>query len=310
MHNGTDSAYYLSLGHRVVAIEANPSFVERGRRRFAREIETGQLTIVAAGIAEHPGRLTFWVNEQNDEWSSFSEDFGRRGGTPSHAIEVETVRFRDVVEQYGVPHYLKIDIEGNDRCCLKDLLGMERANLPKYISVEAHSLDYLCMLFSLGYSKFKVVNQGLLWKVQNVPGYEFQPTSSGPFGDDAPGAWQTLEVAAYDWLHTQVGRPELSNLGPGWYDFHAAMADGPEDQPTVWSCQPAVDRLKELLRLQEDAAGLRSALAVREAELLRLQSANQALEGSLSVRTSRLMDRWPRAKATIVRVGDWIYRQL
>jgi len=38
MNNGDDSAYYLSLGFRVVAIEANPELVEQAKLRFAREI--------------------------------------------------------------------------------------------------------------------------------------------------------------------------------------------------------------------------------------------------------------------------------
>ena len=41
MHNGDDSAHYLNGGWRVVAIEANPTMVASGERRFAREIAEG-----------------------------------------------------------------------------------------------------------------------------------------------------------------------------------------------------------------------------------------------------------------------------
>ena len=35
MHNGDDTAYYLSRGYRVLAVEANPSLCASARERFA-----------------------------------------------------------------------------------------------------------------------------------------------------------------------------------------------------------------------------------------------------------------------------------
>src|SRR5262249_13256689 len=57
---------------------------------------------------------------------------------------------------YGTPFYMKIDIEGNDALCLRDLRGRE---LPKYISVEAGGVDNLNALHELGYSRFKCISQ-------------------------------------------------------------------------------------------------------------------------------------------------------
>ena len=44
MHNGNDAAFYLHQGYRVVAIEADPVFVEQAKWRFAQEIREGRLT--------------------------------------------------------------------------------------------------------------------------------------------------------------------------------------------------------------------------------------------------------------------------
>jgi hypothetical protein len=46
MNNGDDTAYYLSLGFRTVAIEANPELVKYAKARFAREIASGRLIIL------------------------------------------------------------------------------------------------------------------------------------------------------------------------------------------------------------------------------------------------------------------------
>ena len=38
-----------------------------------------------------------------------------------HAIQVPTVRFRGLLAKVGVPHYLKIDVEGRQGRCLEAL---------------------------------------------------------------------------------------------------------------------------------------------------------------------------------------------
>jgi hypothetical protein len=61
------------------------------------------------------------------------------------------------MDQYGVPFYLKTDIEGNDYLCVRALVP---GKLPKYISVEVDDdHDLIAELHQLGYQKFKVINQ-------------------------------------------------------------------------------------------------------------------------------------------------------
>jgi len=64
---GQDTAFYLAEGHRVVAIEADPTLAAKGRQRFASEVRTGQLTIVNVGIAEREGEAQFWICEGKPE---------------------------------------------------------------------------------------------------------------------------------------------------------------------------------------------------------------------------------------------------
>src|SRR5271165_1668340 len=71
MNNGDDSAYYLRNGFDVIAIEANPVFVQHAQTRFAKEISDGRLTVLEVGIAEGEGEATFWICDDNLDWSSF-----------------------------------------------------------------------------------------------------------------------------------------------------------------------------------------------------------------------------------------------
>jgi len=156
MNNGDDTAYYLHKGYRVVAVEANPLLAEKASVRFSEAVRTGRLIILNQGIADSCGTATFWVNEQHDEWSSFIKEIAGRHNLPCYPVEVACIQLKDLFAEYGVPYYLKIDIEGNDIYCLQDLT---KTDLPVYVSVEAHRLEYLCLLTALGYTYFKCIDQ-------------------------------------------------------------------------------------------------------------------------------------------------------
>jgi FkbM family methyltransferase len=209
MHNGEDTAAYLSQGFRVAAIEANPVLVEEAERRFAEPTAAGRLILVNAAVSDHEGVTGFYVcREPSDAWSTTEEDVARyrerEFGARFEEIEVPALRFEQVLSEHGVPHYLKIDIEGADVLCLKALHEFEHR--PHFVSLEImreHAYEDLCHLIALGYSRFKLVKQH---RNEN-------PDSSGPFGDDAPGPW--LEFR-------DVLRAYPEALAKGWYDLHAA----------------------------------------------------------------------------------------
>jgi FkbM family methyltransferase len=171
MNNGDDTAYYLSLGFRIVAIEANPELVEQAKSRFAREIASGRLIILNIGIADREGELPFWICETNHRWSSFDRTYASWGNSPNHQIQVPCTRFETIVAQYGVPYFCKIDIQGNDFLCLE---GFTPHQVPKFLSIEANDLNLrlLDMLRALGYSLFKCISQSTFIPLQVPPASE------------------------------------------------------------------------------------------------------------------------------------------
>ena len=168
MNNGDDTAYYLSLGFRTVSIEANPELVAQAKLRFAREIALGRLIILNVGIADREGELPFWICETNSRWSSFDRAYASWGDSPTHQIQVPCTPFETILARYGVPHFCKIDIQGNDLLCLE---GFKPHKVPKFLSLEALDLNLrsLDILLALGYSLFKCISQSTFVPMQFPP---------------------------------------------------------------------------------------------------------------------------------------------
>src|SRR5580704_17412312 len=136
MHEGEDTKFYIERGFKVVGIEANPQLVARIRDTFAKPIAEGKLQIVDKAIASNQGKVQLAVNRF---WSGLSSTdpvvIARQSQwSESDYVEVEAVPFDEVIMEFGMPYYLKIDIEGMDLLCVKALHHF--SDRPKYISVE------------------------------------------------------------------------------------------------------------------------------------------------------------------------------
>jgi FkbM family methyltransferase len=237
LHNGDDTAYYLSKGYRVVAIEADPTLAEDARKRFEKEIAAGKLTLLNIGVGPTEETAQFWISESQREWNSFDKNGACREGSPCYPIEVQCTRFKNILSKYGVPYYLKIDIEGHDRYCLEDL---DPDDTPVYLSAEMSSLDQLIILSRLGYDAYKCITQNNHTQLvypssglyrhgpaadkggeRNSNQWKFKFGSSGPFGEETDGEWQTLEECAFAWLAYLLGLTTYGMAGVGtWFDVH------------------------------------------------------------------------------------------
>ena len=138
----------------MVALDANPVMCAAAETNFRDYVQGGKLKVINRGIAEQKGQLEFWVCDDVTEWSSFRRDIASRNGAKHHAINVDCVPIRDIIDEFGVPDYMKIDIEGNDRICIS---GLTNGTTPRYVSIEMdHSAGErdLQILARLGYQGF------------------------------------------------------------------------------------------------------------------------------------------------------------
>jgi FkbM family methyltransferase len=141
MHRGLDTEWYLAKGFRVVAVDANPLLAKEAAARFADEVSTGRLIIENVGVGPGSGTMPFYVNLDNDEWSSFDKKLGTRDGTNFEVVSVPCINARTLFEKHGVPYFVKIDIEGFDHHVVR--ATGELSEKPKYLSVEDNGFNRL-----------------------------------------------------------------------------------------------------------------------------------------------------------------------
>ena len=234
-----DARHLLYQGYRVVSVEADPikyrkhssdPFFERYRR-------TGQWTLVNAALTLHSevGRnVTFWINLRKPDSSSTDPRLACQGSKPPSpdrciAVQVPTVSCSALIRSFGVPFYLKSDVEGHDDDCFSELPSPKDAwRLPPYVQYEAllpvlgapaawrervpwHALS---LLHKRGYVGFKISNQAQVNLFGNSPAFAHGDEWSGPIGEAAVDT-----VTQYDW-NTYQNVKERLRLWQRWQTKH------------------------------------------------------------------------------------------
>jgi len=263
MHNGDDTAYYLHRGYNVVAVEADPDAVEACRKRFGSAIQEGRLKILNVAIAEQRGEADFWICDQLRVWNSFDKNIASRNGMPCHAVKVRTVPMRDIFAEHGVPYCLKLDIEGHDTVAAADILpddppefvSLEINSVDDFFLLrskgyrrfkciqQGYFTPVLSPVLDLKSAAGMIMTRiksteaanrlRAAWRslrpshpgVPSSDAWTFDPGSSGPFGEDTPGEWQSFESVLHAWLSQHLGHEFGYRVKPPgfevWYDLHA-----------------------------------------------------------------------------------------
>jgi FkbM family methyltransferase len=137
-HAGNRVRAFAALGCRVVALEPQPDFAWLLRALCGR---LPRVTVVEAAVADVAGRRSLSVSERTPTVTTLATDWrDARSGDPdfdrvqwNQQIEVETTTLDRLIGQFGVPAFIKIDVEGSEPAVLA---GLGRA-------VPALSFEYL-----------------------------------------------------------------------------------------------------------------------------------------------------------------------
>ena len=240
MFDGADTRYYLNKGYKVLAVEANTVLVKRAKEiLFNEHINNGDLTILNFALTDGTKKnVSLTISATEPGASTILDDEYYNYGS----ITVQAISIQELFNKYGVPYYLKLDIEGADKDCI---LSLNKNNRPHYLSCEVYNHNIIPILKhveSIGYSQFKLINQTNFREINNQNsmydylcdkiirrlGYKHPKyvkrngdyfliaRSSGPFPWNSDGKWNSSTKLLSKWQE-MFQNSALS----GWYDLQA-----------------------------------------------------------------------------------------
>ena len=162
---GVKTLEYLKLGASVVCFEPNRETVKVLQEKFK---NNPHVRIEMRGLSDQEGVRLFYASTVRAQ-STFSESlkkshwFSRDQWSPI-PYEVEITTIMQMVKRYGLPDFVKIDVEGLEASVLR---GMGDAR-PQSLSFEFYPAfpekygECIHILQDLGYSKFNYIINGII----------------------------------------------------------------------------------------------------------------------------------------------------
>jgi FkbM family methyltransferase len=125
-HAGNRTRAFASLGCRVVALEPQPDFARLLRMLFSR---SPAVEIVEAAVGHAPGSAPLSISERTPTVTTAAADWreARRqdadfaGVRWNRRIAVEMTTVDRLIARFGVPAFMKIDVEGGEPAVLAGL---------------------------------------------------------------------------------------------------------------------------------------------------------------------------------------------
>jgi FkbM family methyltransferase len=156
-NHGEHTAAFLSAGaRRVVAVEPQAELANFIVEAFPKEIKSGTVIVRAQAVGSERGvAKLFPAQDSGKSMSTLSALFveiaranGRRWDETA-AIEVNVVTLDSLIDEFGVPDYVKIDVEGFDFEVLRGLsrpialLSFEFNTQPRLIEIAEQCIGYI-----------------------------------------------------------------------------------------------------------------------------------------------------------------------
>jgi FkbM family methyltransferase len=167
-HVGDRVRAFSRLGARVVAVEPDPLCAALLRRWYGGHPE---ITLLEAAVGAEPGTQSLHISQRNPTLSTLSADWIQdiqrsrqfQGIEWDAAAEVNVTTLDNLIDEYGLPRFCKIDVEGYEREVLAGLSHAIPALSFEYNpAVPDMALDCISRLTALGAYEFN-------WTVREIP---------------------------------------------------------------------------------------------------------------------------------------------
>jgi FkbM family methyltransferase len=222
--NGGDSEHYLSRGFTVVSVDADNNLCDALKRRYPNLLNS-QLHVINCILGSedyNQSSKKFFRNVDFPHLSSTILSWATRDGGEIEEVMIDVVPLVSLIETFGIPFYLKSDIEGSELNLLRELKAL--AARPKYISVEdcRFGPQYIESLLEMGYEKFSLIDQSAIDQQNGIEELPSIVGTSGQFGPWLQTKWIKRDEILKEYFNTirdENGR-RIASSGK-WYDIHA-----------------------------------------------------------------------------------------
>ena len=155
-NQGNKTFLFNRLGSRVIAVEPDNFNYQLLLKRFQ---SNTKVTVLHSAVSDKIGKADFFQNEPGSAFNTLSKKWKdsledqtvNRWHTSTmfnNVIEVQTITLDHLINKYGKPGYIKIDVEGHELACIKGLtekisvISFE-ANLPEFKNETLQIIEYL-----------------------------------------------------------------------------------------------------------------------------------------------------------------------
>jgi FkbM family methyltransferase len=193
------------MGLRIMAVEPQPACLAYLKSKYGKRIH-----LVPKGLAADPGMLTLHVSPTHvlssfsTEWISATKESGRFSSQEwNEQIEVPVDTLDNLIAQFGVPAFIKIDVEGFELEVLKGLSKPVRALSFEYTVPERNEALYNCIDWVL--------------KIADSRKVEFNYSTG-----------ESMELAAKEWIPKDQIMDVLKSdafISSGFGDIYVRMID-------------------------------------------------------------------------------------
>lgn len=161
-NDGHKTIVFCKLAGKVVACDPDPFNTDILEARFR---NNKQVCIEAVAITDHIGESELYIekpgsalNSINPKWKTILEnENNNRWNEPvkftDKVITVPVTTLDNLINKYGIPDYIKIDVEGNEKNVLKGLTQPVKyisyeVLLPEFLTDAMECMDLICIFNS------------------------------------------------------------------------------------------------------------------------------------------------------------------